>query len=116
MNARRNRMFRKLGIFVLIFMFILSGCNSIEESKFTGTVYKIDDKNNRILVVKGISEQDLEMDTIDLLKSKKYKDVIWFSGINAKNFKIKDEIEVWYNAMDTSYPGQSTANKIKKIK
>lgn len=108
-------MFRNLGHIVLIFLFLLSGCSS-GESKFTGTVYQIDNKNNRILVVNGITDQDLEIDIKDLLISKKYKEISWFSGIDPNKFEVKDEVEIWYSTMEDSYPSQSSANKVRKIK
>lgn len=46
---------------------------------------------------------------------KEFYNAVWFSNA-PKNIKIGQKVQVWFNYMDESYPGQSNAEKVKVLK
>ncbi|MFC7686822.1 DUF3221 domain-containing protein [Ureibacillus sp. GCM10028918] len=40
-------------------------------------------------------------------------DAIWFSTDDIKSLKVGQNVSVWTSAIDTSYPGQASADKVE---
>ena len=99
---------------ISLFLFLLIGCDSHAE-KFTGTIVNIDAANKQILVISHLEIEDLHVDYKDLLKSGKYREVIWVKNVNPNKYKVGEEIEVTYHARDDSYPAQISSAKITKL-
>ncbi|KOY14298.1 DUF3221 domain-containing protein [Paenibacillus xylanivorans] len=96
---------------------LLSACtiSNSGSQRIQGSVKEIDQHNDRILVVSGLISDDLDEDTNKLIKSNKYSEVYWVSGVNISQFAIGDEIEIFYDNLETSYPGILTAKKVNKL-
>lgn len=58
-----------------------------------------------------MKNEDLHEDSNVLIESKKYKDVLWVTGTDPAMFTVGEEIEIVYNSIEDSYPGQVTAKK-----
>ncbi|TLS52213.1 DUF3221 domain-containing protein [Paenibacillus antri] len=89
------------------------GCSG-GESDFTGYVLDVDQERNRLLVVSGISKEEiLEIQTVDFAVLDRLEEAYWVSGKNPGNIKKGDYIEVWFRGdIATSFPAQAEAKRI----
>lgn len=114
-------------IFLLIFITMLTisvfGCNSktsdtaptttapttpAQSSKPGITGYVMDKEGDRILVVDPESNDYSSTGGVS-----EFYNAIWFS--NAGDAEIGDEVNVWFDIVADSYPGQSEAKRVEKI-
>lgn len=100
-------------ILVLIFVFTISGCSNDIKSKpdtEPGMMgYVMDTDNGRILVVDPVAQDFSSTGGIN-----EFYNAIWFSNV-PDEVKTGDEVEVWFDVVETSYPGQSEAEHIETI-
>jgi len=104
-------------IFNFFLILLLVGCSS-EPADFKGYVLSIDQKNNKLLVVSGISKDEvLEVEKIDIETLDRLKEAYWLSGENSREFKKGDYVEVWFRGdIATSFPALAEAKRIKIAK
>ncbi|MGG4095915.1 DUF3221 domain-containing protein [Paenibacillus lautus] len=98
-------------------LFILSACN-IADSDYQqtqGVVKEVDAQNNRILLIAELTEGDLNKDTQEVIKSGKYREIAWVSKIDPSKFTVSEEIIIYYEAREDSYPSKLAAKKYKKL-
>jgi hypothetical protein len=110
---------KKICSFILVFILMLSliGCsqNSIIDEKkapsvdpgIVGYIMKIE--NARFLVVSQVVQDFSSTGGV-----KEYYDAIWFSN-DPKDVEVGDKVNVWYDEVLTSYPGQSEAKHLEVI-
>ncbi|ETT56328.1 DUF3221 domain-containing protein [Paenibacillus sp. FSL P4-0338] len=101
----------------LIFMFLLvvTACSK-DDTVFKGTVHTVDVDNKRILVIAQLKEEDLSKNYKEVLETNMYSQAIWVNEVSPSKYKKGEEIEVFYQTSDDSFPAQVTANKIVKSK
>ncbi|MEK4004952.1 DUF3221 domain-containing protein [Paenibacillus sp. FSL H3-0333] len=102
---------------ILIFVFLLglAACSK-GDNVFKGKVHTVDVENTRILVIAQLKEEDLNKNYKEVLETNMYSQAIWVNKVSPSNYKKGDEIEVFYQTSDDSFPAQVTANKIVKSK
>ncbi|MGE7828870.1 DUF3221 domain-containing protein [Paenibacillus sp. NPDC093718] len=98
-------------------MCFLTACNSSKSvyEILIGVVKEVDVENKKILVISGLKKEDLHEDYKVLIELKKYKEVLWVTGNDPSRFTIGEEVEISFNSIEDSYPGQVTAKKITKL-
>lgn len=79
-----------LSVFILLLSLSISGCNSNESNVNVTEGYIVKKKDKNILVV---------------------NDAIWFSNAPA-DVQVGQKVQVWYDFVAESYPGQSSAKKV----
>lgn len=92
-----------------------SFCSS-ESELFIGTIHTVDTDNQRILVISQLHKEDLNEDYKKLIASGEYSQAIWVSKVAPSKYKQGDDIEVFYEGIDDSFPAQVTAKKINRLK
>ncbi|MGG4341486.1 DUF3221 domain-containing protein [Paenibacillus lautus] len=110
-------MHKKKALLICLCLFFLTACSSSKSDyeTLTGVVKEIDVENKKILVISGLKKEDLQEDYKVLIELKKYKEVLWVSGIDSSKFTIGEKVEISYNSIEDSYPGQVTAKNITKL-
>ncbi|WP_194541124.1 DUF3221 domain-containing protein [Paenibacillus sp. FSL W7-1279] len=98
-------------------LFILSACNIVDSDyqQMQGVVKEVDSPNNRILLIANLTEGDLKKDTQEVIKSGEYREVVWVSKIDPSKFTVGEEIIVYYETREDSYPGKMAAKKYEKL-
>ena len=107
-------------IFVLLFAVSLSGCNQnksseVDEDKDTPrdeagiTGYVMAMENGRILVVNPDAQDFSATGGV-----KEFYNAIWFSNV-PQDIKLGERVNVWYDLVMESYPGQSEVKHIEVI-
>ncbi|OMF68466.1 DUF3221 domain-containing protein [Paenibacillus glucanolyticus] len=98
-------------------LFILSACNIVDSDyqQMQGVVKEVDTQNNRILLIAELTEGDLNKDTQEVIKSGEYREVAWVSKIDSSKFTVGEEIIIYYEAREDSYPGKMAAKKYEKL-
>ncbi|MCU6713057.1 YobA family protein [Paenibacillus sp. J5C_2022] len=80
----------------------------------------VDEDGNRLLVISGITMEEIDGNVIDIINSGKYKGAYWITvkGPNSfKNFNVGDQVRVWFSKyVADSYPAQTEAVKIEKVR
>lgn len=78
--------------------------------------YIIDEKENQILLVSGVTEADISTMTVEQLLTKASPNAIWLHiGDISKTFSVGDKVYAWTTGMiDESYPAFGTATKIER--
>jgi hypothetical protein len=90
--------------FLLLLLFIISGCHSDVGPGIDG--YIVSKEKDRILVVSSASRNNGSGGGGD-----EYHDAIWFSDA-PEEVQIGQKVQIWYNFVLDSYPGQSLASKV----
>lgn len=101
--------------FLILLLLWVAACNRNDEA-LTGTVHTIDVENKRILVISQLKEEDLNKDYKVVLESNAYSQATWVNNIAPSNYKKGDEIKVFFEGRDDSYPAQVTAKRIVRGK
>ena len=100
-------------ILLLLFVFTISGCSNDINSKpdtEPGMIgYVMDTDNGRILVVDPVTQDFSSTGGIN-----EFYNAIWFTNV-PDEVKAGDEVEVWFDVVQTSYPAQSEAEHIEII-
>jgi hypothetical protein len=96
---------------------LLSACKNFDSryQQLQGVVKEIDHKNNKILVIAGLEEEDIKKDTQVVIESMDYTEVYWVSNIDPSDFTVGEKIIVYYDTAETSYPGKITSKKYEKL-
>lgn len=97
------------------FLLGLAACSK-EDNVFKGKVHTVDVENSRILVIAQLKEEDLDKNYNEVLESDMYSQAIWVNKVSPSKYKEGEEIEVFYQTSDDSFPAQVTANQIVKSK
>lgn len=63
-----------------------------------------------------LKEEDLNKDYKIVLESYAYSQANWVNNIAPSKYKKGDEIEVFFEGRDDSYPAQVTAKRIVRVK
>ncbi|GIO84127.1 hypothetical protein J25TS5_10590 [Paenibacillus faecis] len=100
---------------VFILMLLFPACNT-EDEVLKGTVHTVDAENKRILVISQLKEADLNKDYEEVLGSNAYSQAVWVNTVTPSKYKKGDEIEVFYEVSNDSFPAQVTAKKMVRIK
>lgn len=100
---------------IFIFLLLVTACSK-DDTVFKGTVHTVDADINRILVIAQLKEEDLDKNYKEVLETSMYSQAIWVNEVSPSKYKKGEEIEVFYQASDDSFPAQVTANKIVKSK
>jgi len=109
-------------LLLLIATLFLSGCGADKEKEtenpFILEGHIIEKKDNRILVVEGITANDLQAKTAQEILEQANPNAYWLTLEEREMFKvlsIGDSVEAWlYGEVETSYPAQAHATKIEK--
>lgn len=98
-------------------IFILSACKIADSDyqQMRGVVKEVDTQNNRILLIADLTEGDLKKDTQEVIKSGEYREVVWVSKIDPTKFTIGEEIIIYYETREDSYPSKMAAKKYEKL-
>ncbi|MEK4205287.1 MULTISPECIES: DUF3221 domain-containing protein [Paenibacillus] len=100
---------------IFIFLLLVTACSKNDEV-LKGIVHTIDVENKRILVISELKEEDLNKEYKEVLESNEYSQAIWVNKVAPSKYKKGDEIKVFFEVSDDSFPAQVTAKKITKIK
>ncbi|MFD0959035.1 DUF3221 domain-containing protein [Paenibacillus chungangensis] len=104
-----------LGILTLLFILFES---TRGEADLIGRV--VDEDGSRILVISGITKEEITGEVNEIINSGKYKGAYWITvkGIQSfKRYDIGDQVKVWFTKdVADSYPAQTGAVKIEKMK
>ncbi|RAR41276.1 DUF3221 domain-containing protein [Paenibacillus sp. MDMC362] len=68
-----------------------------------------------ILSACNIVDSDLKKDTHEVIKSGEYREVVWVSKVDPSKFTVGEEIIVYYETREDSYPGKMAAKKYEKL-
>ncbi|MBT2765937.1 DUF3221 domain-containing protein [Paenibacillus sp. ISL-20] len=98
-------------------LFILGACNIVNSDyqQMQGVVKEVDLQNNRILLIADLTEGDLKKDTQEVIKSGEYREVVWVSKIDPSTLTVGEEIIIYYETREDSYPGKIAAKKYEKL-
>ncbi|MEC0305652.1 DUF3221 domain-containing protein [Paenibacillus lautus] len=98
-------------------LFILSACNIFDSDyqQMQGVVKEVDPQNNRILLIADLTEGDLKKDTQEVINAGEYREVVWVSKIDPSAFTVGEEIIIYYETREDSYPGKIAAKKYEKL-
>ena len=80
-----------------------------------GVVKEVDIQNNRILLIADLTEGDLKKDTQEVINAGEYREVVWVSKIDPSAFTVGEEIIIYYETREDSYPGKIAAKKYEKL-
>ncbi len=109
---------RRAFSFVIIILgaAILISCNGnvSGEPNLVGRV--VDKDGSRILVIGGITREEMNGDVEGIINSDKFRDVYWIRVKGFKGFDIGDQVRVWFSDVDDSYPAQTASRKIEIVK
>ncbi|MGG1613951.1 DUF3221 domain-containing protein [Paenibacillus phoenicis] len=81
-----------------------------------GIVHTVDEENKKILVISHLKKEDLSKNYKEVLESNEYSQAIWVNKITPSKYKKGDEVTVFFEVSDDSFPAQVTAKKITKDK
>ncbi|MEX1030730.1 MAG: DUF3221 domain-containing protein [Paenibacillaceae bacterium] len=107
---------RALSLLLLIVVIVsLIGCNSdvSGEPNLIGRV--VDRDGGRILVIGGISREEISGNIQNILESGEYKEAYWVRVSGFKRFEEGDQVKVWFSETEDSYPAQTAADKIEIV-
>ncbi|WP_404430846.1 DUF3221 domain-containing protein [Sutcliffiella horikoshii] len=113
--------FRDFSAFVVLMSLIalVAGCAQNEEKTLDSTMvvrgYILEVKEGRILVAQDVSASkyaEIRDKTIQELDEERVS-LIYFSYDNSIDVKAGDEVKVWVDGIDDSYPAQSHVKKIE---
>jgi hypothetical protein len=101
-------------ILMILLSIALAGCLGLAtgDPTLTGTI--VEKNGNKLLVVGGLLPEDKDKPASEIVNSGKYREVVWVTEHSLRSFKTGQKVEVWYTNSDDSYPGQTTAKKIRK--
>ncbi|WP_339250373.1 DUF3221 domain-containing protein [Paenibacillus sp. FSL P2-0089] len=100
---------------IFVFLLALAACSK-GDNVLKGKVHTVDVENTRILVIAQLKEEDLNKNYKEVLETNMYSQAIWVNGVSPSKYKKGEEIEVFYQTSDDSFPAQVTASKIVKSK
>jgi len=99
---------------ITLLFIILTGCNVEGEPGIQGTI--ADKDRNKLLVIVGLPQEQEAYDIQQILDTGDFPEAYWIETSAFHNFKIGDQVEVWFSYTQDSYPAQTKAEKIKKLK
>lgn len=101
--------------FILIFSLLITACSAQGDPRFEGRI--VDKDGSKLLVVEGISKDEMTDDIKSILQSGKYSHACWVTKKwnPLRNYKVGQQVKVWFNTSDDSYPCQTTAQKIEVV-
>lgn len=114
MVQKKSSFIKKASITILS-LFLLIACSKNNEM-FNGIVHTIDKEDMKMLVIHQLREEDLDKDYKKLLDSGEYPKAIWVNKIALSKYEKGDEVDVFYEVSDDSFPAQVTAKKVTKKK
>lgn len=113
MLLKTSTISKKALIFILLLL--ITACSK-DDIIFKGTVHTVDVDNNRILAIAPLKEEDLDKNYKEVLETNTYSQAIWVNEVSPSKYDKGEEIEVFYQTSDDSFPAQVKANKIVKLK
>ncbi|NDI35339.1 YobA family protein [Chengkuizengella sediminis] len=92
--------------------------NNSEEGTMSEEGYIISKDKDRILVVGGISQEDVQSYSVEDILNGKGSSAVWFyipDDLQVGDLQVGQKVKVWFSVMAESYPGQATAQKVTVI-
>ncbi|MFS1514615.1 YobA family protein [Chengkuizengella sp. SCS-71B] len=89
-----------------------------EDGAMSEEGYIISKDKDRILVVGGISQEDVQSTSVEDILNGKGSSAAWFDipdDLQVGDLQVGQKVKVWFSVMAESYPGQATAQKVQVI-
>ncbi|WP_160646798.1 YobA family protein [Chengkuizengella marina] len=112
----------KHGLFLLLLIItsvsIIACSNDVsssEESTMSEEGYIVSKDKDRILVIGGISLEDVQSYSPEDILNGKGSSAVWFyipDDLQVGDLQVGQKVKVWFSEMAESYPGQATAQKL----
>ena len=99
---------------ITLLLLILIGCQVNGTPSLQGTI--ADKERNKLLVIADLPPGHEAYDIQHILGSGDFPEAYWIQTSIFNNFKIGDQVEVWFSYTQDSYPAQAKAKKINRLK